>query len=580
MSRLCGRLRYFFLLSFVLFFFIALTQFGWSQEAAPANAPYMDPGLPVEQRVDDLIKRMTLEEKVSQMRDHATPIPRLGVPKYDWWNEGLHGVAFAGYATNFPQVSGMAATWDSGLIHTIGETVSTEARAKYNEAMLHDQHEMFFGLTFWAPNINIFRDPRWGRGQETYGEDPFLTGRMGVAFASGMQGNDPRYLRVVATPKHYAVHSGPEPLRHGFNTDVSPHDLEDTYLPAFRAAITEAHAQSVMCAYNAIDGAPACANSMLLRDHLRDAWKFDGYVVSDCAAIADINTGHHYTPDMAHAAAAAVKAGTDLECGFGPGQAFPALVDAVHENLITEAELDTSLRRLFRARFRLGMFDPPSSYAYGRIAMSEVNSAEHRQLSLRAARESMVLLKNQDHTLPLKADITRIAVVGPTAELVQSLQGNYNGPPPAPVFPLEGIEKRFPGAKVAYAQGSSLVEGFAMPIEHTALHPASGSGDGLTAEYFRSPDLSGTPVLTRTDRTVNFNWDKVVPVDGLQRNNYSVRWSGSFTPPAPGDYKIGVRVNYCYACENAEGFRLYLDGKLLVASGAGTTSERGAVIEA
>ncbi len=541
--------------------------------------PYMDTALPVDQRVEDLIGRMTLQEKVDQMRDHAPAIPRLDVPKYDWWNEGLHGVAFAGVATNFPQVIGMAATWDANLVHHMGQTISTEARAKYNQAMREGDHEMFFGLTFWAPNINIFRDPRWGRGQETYGEDPFLTGRMGVAFVTGMQGDDPNHLRVVSTPKHYAVHSGPEPSRHSVNVDVSPHDLEDTYLPAFRAAVTEANAQSVMCAYNAIDGVPACASTMLLRDHLRDAWHFSGYVVSDCAAVADVNTGHHYAPDMAHAAADAVKAGTDLECGFGNGQAFPALVDAVHQNLITEAELDTSLRRLFRARFQLGMFDPPSSYAYGRIPFSEVNSPEHRELSLQAARESMVLLKNADGILPLKPSIRNIAVVGPTAELVQSLQGNYNGPPQKPVFQLEGVEKRFSSARVIYAQGSSLVEGLAMPIEHTALHPASGHGEGLRGEYFASKDLTGKPVLTRTDRTVNFNWDKFAPVDGLKRNNYSVRWSGTFTPPAPGEYKLGVHVNYCYACENAEGFRLYLDGKLFLDSGIKKTGERGAVID-
>jgi beta-glucosidase len=543
------------------------------------SLPYMNPSLPTEQRVNDLIGRMTLEEKVDQMRDHAPAIPRLGVPKYDWWNEGLHGVAFSGYATNFPQVIGMSATWDTNLVHHMAQTISTEARAKYNEAMRQDHHEMFFGLTFWAPNINIFRDPRWGRGQETYGEDPFLTARMGVAFVSGMQGDDPKYFRVVSTPKHYAVHSGPEPLRHRFNVDVSPHDLEDTYLPAFRATVTEAHAQSVMCAYNAIDGAPACANTMLLKDHLRDAWHFDGYVVSDCAAAADINTGHHFAPDMAHAAALAVKAGTDLECGFAKGQAYPALVDAVHQNLITEAELDTALRRVFNARFRLGMFDPPDTYAYGRIPMTETNSPEHRQLSLQAARESMVLLKNENRALPLKQGIASIAVVGPTAELVQSLQGNYNGPPPSPVYPITGVEKRFSSAKISYAQGSSLVDGFAMPIEHTALHPASGSGDGLTGEYFNSTDLSGTPVLTRTDRNINFNWDKVVPVEGLSRNNYSVRWTGTFTPPAAGDYKLGARVNYCYACENFEGFRLYLDGKMILES-TGKTGERGAVLEA
>ncbi|HXC97040.1 MAG TPA: glycoside hydrolase family 3 C-terminal domain-containing protein [Edaphobacter sp.] len=565
--------------SLFVVFVLSLQAYG-QQRSGNESFKFKDTSLPIEQRVNDLIGRMTLEEKVSQMRDHADAIPRLGVPKYDWWNEGLHGVAFAGYATNFPQVIGVAATWDTDLVHHMGEVISTEARAKYNEAMREDHHEMFFGLTFWAPNINIFRDPRWGRGQETYGEDPFLTGRLGVAFVTGMQGNDPKYLKLVSTPKHYAVHSGPEPLRHQFNVDVSPHDLEDTYLPAFRATVTEAHAQSVMCAYNAIDGAPACANTMLLRDHLRDAWHFDGYVVSDCAAVADVNTGHHFSPDMAHAAAAAVKAGTDLECGFGKGQAYSALVDAVHQNLISEAEIDTALRRLFTARFRLGMFDPPSSYAYGRIPPSENNSAQHRQLSLQAARESIVLLKNQDKTLPLKPSIGNIAVIGPTAELVQSLQGNYNGPPPSPVYPISGIEKRFPSSKVFYAQGSSLVEGLAMPIEHTALRPANGSGDGLTGEYFNSRDFSGQPILKRTDRNINFNWDKVTPVDGLQRNNYSVRWTGSFIPPAPGDYKLGVHVNYCYACENAEGFRLYLDEKVVVQSDDKGTGERGAVIEA
>src|SRR5580692_7893120 len=361
------------------------------QQSGAESFKFINTALPIEQRVDDLIGRMTLEEKVQQMRDHSPAIPRLGVPKYDWWNEGLHGVAFAGYATNFPQVIGMAATWDTQLVHTMGQTISIEARAKYDEAIRHDQHEQFFGLTFWAPNINIFRDPRWGRGQETYGEDPYLTGRMAVAFVTGMQGTDPNYFRVVSTPKHFAVHSGPESTRHQANVDVSAHDLEDTYLPAFRAAVTEANAQSVMCAYNSIDGAPACANTMLLHDHLREAWSFSGYVVSDCAAVADINTGHHYAPDMAQAAADAVKAGTDLECGFGNGQAFPALVEAVHRKLITEADLDVALRHLFRARFRLGMFDPPASFAYGRIPFSEVNSPEHRQLSLQAARESMVL---------------------------------------------------------------------------------------------------------------------------------------------------------------------------------------------
>ena len=548
--------------------------------ASQQPLPFMDTAVPVDRRVDDLIGRLTLEEKVQQLRDHAPAIPRLGVPKYDWWNEGLHGVAFAGYATEFPQVIGMAATWDAPLVHRMGEVISTEARAKYNEAIRQNQHESFFGLTFWAPNINIFRDPRWGRGQETYGEDPFLTGRMGVAFVTGMQGDDPSHPRVVSTAKHYAVHSGPESTRHQADVDVSAHDLEDTYLPAFRAVVTEAHVQSAMCAYNSIDGAPACANTMLLRDHLREAWHFDGYVVSDCGAVADVGMGHHYAPDMPHAAAVSLKAGTDIECVYGQGMAFPQLGDAVHQQLVTEADLDQALRRLFRARFDLGMFDPPASYAYGRIPLSENNSPEHRALALQAARESMVLLKNKDSALPLKAGVRRIAVVGPTAELVQSLQGNYNAPPPEPVYPLTGIEKRFAAATVSYAQGSTLAAGFAMPIEHTALSPASGAGHGLIAEYFASADLSGEPVLTRTDLNVNFNWDKVAPVAGLGRNNYSVRWSGNFTPPAAGDYKLGVRMNYCYACENTEGFRLFLDGKLLAGSEHAYTGERGDVIEA
>jgi beta-glucosidase len=537
-----------------------------------AQAAYLDPGLPVGQRVDDLVSRMTLEEKISQMRDHAAAIPRLGVPRYDWWNEGLHGVAFGGYATNFPQVIGMAATWDTDLVHRMAEVISTEARAKYHQAMREDHHEMFFGLTFWAPNVNIFRDPRWGRGQETYGEDPFLTGRMAVAFVSGMQGDDPKHFKVVSTPKHFAVHSGPEPLRHRFDVKVSPHDLEDTYLPAFRAAVTEAHAQSVMCAYNAVDGRPACASPMLLQDHLRNDWRFDGYVVSDCSAVADVATGHRFAPDFAHASAVAIKAGTDLECQYGKGAAFSALSESVKKGLLAEADIDRALKRLFTARFRLGMFDPPDSYAYGRIPVSEVDSAGHRALALRAAREAIVLLKNDGSFLPLSPDTRTIAVVGPTAELVQSLQGNYNGTPPDPVSPLAGIERRFKDKKVLYAQGSTLAAGYGVPIAHTALRTADGK-EGLTGEYFSAPDLTGKPVAVRVDRALNFNWDKAVPVPGLKRDHFSVRWTGTLTPPAPGDYMLGARVAFCYACDSHEQFRLYVDGKAVAGTAAKEKTE-------
>src|SRR5512142_3294519 len=493
---------------FVAFLAPAVAQQPASQTQASTdlgNAKFRNPALPTDERVNDLISRMTLEEKVSQMRDHAVGIPRLGVPPYECWNEGLHGVAFSGYATNFPQVIGMAATWDTDLVHRMAEVISTEARAKYNQAMRDDHHEMFFGLTFWAPNVNIFRDPRWGRGQETYGEDPFLTGRMAVAFVTGMQGDDPQHLKVVSTPKHFAVHSGPEPLRHRFNVDVTPHDLEDTYLPAFRAAVTEGHAQSVMCAYNAIDGAPACASEMLLKDHLRNAWGFDGYVVSDCSAIDDVANGHHYVADLNRAGAVSLTAGTDNECGnFGS----PKLGEAVKQALVTEAQLDTALTRLFLARFRLGMFDPPDSYAYGRIPFSENNSPAHRALALQAAREAMVLLKN-DGVLPLAGGRKRIAVIGPTAELVQALEGNYNGTPPQPVSPVAGIEKRFGAANVISAQGALLAQDFAVPVERSAFR--SGKAQGLKGEYFANPDLEGKPLAVKTDPAINFNWSGAVP---------------------------------------------------------------------
>ena len=540
--------------------FAAMPSASLAQEAPPAQAPYLDPARPVEERVNDLISRMTLEEKVSQMRDHAAAISRLNIPSYVWWNEAAHGVVGTGYATVFPQVIGLGATWDTRLILDIGEAISTEGRATYHEAIRNDNHDWFYGLTFWAPNINVFRDPRWGRGQETYGEDPFLTGRLAVAFVSGMQGNDRRYLKVVSTPKHFAVHSGPEPLRHQFNVDVAPFDLEDTYLPAFRAAVTDGGAESIMCAYNAVDGVPACVNTMLLQDHLKETWGFDGYIVSDCGAVSDVKTGHEYAPDLMHAAAATLEAGTDLECGWGPNAPYATLTRAVREGLVSEAEIDAALKRLFTARFRLGMFDPPESYAYGRIPYSEKNSQEHRTLALQAARKAMVLLEN-DGTLPLAPNGGRIAVIGPTAELVQALQGNYNGTPLNPVSPIAGMIDRFGAGNVVYAQGSTLAEGLAIPIARNALR--SGDTIGLKGEYFANVDLAGEPVAVRVDPAINFNWDKAVPVPGLEPGNFSVRWTGTLTPPAPGDYRLGARVSARGRPGNRQTVRLYLDGELL-----------------
>jgi beta-glucosidase len=531
---------------------------GPAMAAAAETAPYQNPDLPLEKRVDDLVGRMTLEEKVSQLENSAAAIPRLGVPAYDWWNEGLHGVARSGAATVFPQAIGVAATWDKSLVHRIAETISTEARAKNADALAHDNHSIYYGLTFWSPNINIFRDPRWGRGQETYGEDPYLTSRLGVAFVKGMQGDDPKYLKVVSTPKHFAVHSGPESTRHTANVDVSPRDLEETYLPAFRATVTEGKADSVMCAYNSINGQPACANTMLLVDKLRRAWKFNGYVTSDCWAVTDIRDGHKFAPDMEHASVDALRAGTDTSCG----PEFKTLVQAVKDGLVEQSEIDTAVKRLFTARFRLGLFDPPSRVAYARIPMSENDSAEHRRLALEAARKAMVLLKN-DGTLPLKASVKTIAVVGPNAVALDSLEGNYNGIPSAPVYPLDGIEAQFKGkAKVVYAQGSSYAAGGDVAVPRTALHLSETGGAGLKAEYFDNADLSGQPAVTRTDAQVDFDWSGSSPVKGVGSTAFSVRWTGVLSAPGAGEYSFHLALPSCYPCNDVEDYRVMVDGKV------------------
>jgi beta-glucosidase len=550
------------------------------------TCPFMNPALTPEERAKDLVSRMTLEEKVSQMQDVAPAIPRLGVPAYNWWNEALHGVARNGFATNFPQSIGLAATWDTALMHRIATTIAVEGRAKYNEAIREDDHSRFAGLTFWSPNINIDRDPRWGRGMETFGEDPFLTASMGVEFVKGLQGDNPKYLELVSTPKHYAVHSGPEPLRHGFNVDVSEHDLEDTYLPAFRATIVEGHADSIMCAYNAIDGAPACANTMLMQQHLRDDWGFNGYTVSDCDAVGDIDRGHHFAASPEEAAAKAVKAGTDLDCG----RTYAALTKAVHEHLLTEADIDTSMVRLFTARMRLGMFDPRAAVPFNAIPYSEVNSAAHRELALEAARESIVLLKNRNNTLPLKASIRKIAVVGPTADLLESIEGNYNGTAPDPVSPLNGLRKKFGGRNVIFAPGSILADGAPAPIPSAFLRTdASLKVPGLKGEYFDNADLKGAPKMVRVDAQVNFDWNRVAPAADFPNKTFAVRWTGELLPPAPGDYVLSLRGPRPFMASAMTGesgagqappakmpdrVRLYIDGKLVMDSSSNPAEAR------
>jgi beta-glucosidase len=526
---------------------------GSAQQVPDRSAAHQD----AQRRATELVSKMTLAEKVSQMQNHAVAIPRLNVPEYDWWNEGLHGIARSGYATVFPQAIGMAATWDRALLHDAATVISTEARAKNAEALRRDNHSIYFGLDLWSPNINIFRDPRWGRGQETYGEDPFLTGRLGVAFVTGLQGDDPRFYRVISTPKHFAVHSGPESTRHTADVIASPHDLEDTYLPAFRATLTEAQAGSTMCAYNSLDGQPACANTMLLKDTLRGAWGFHGYVTSDCWAITDIAVGHKFAPDMEHAAVDAVRAGTDTSCG----KEFATLTKAVADKLIAESELDLSVIRLFTARYELGLFDPPAQVAFARIPFTENDSAAHRALALKSAQESIVLLKN-DGVLPFNHSIRNIAVIGPNAAALSAIEGNYNAVPSQPVTPLAGMEQKFGKENIRYAQGSPYAEGAAVPVPRTALHPAAGDPrGGLSAKYFSNAALSGTPALQRVDAQINFDWNSAAPAPAIDPSAFSVRWSGTLTAPSPGDYTFSFKLAHCYPCNDAETVRVFFDGK-------------------
>ncbi len=533
--------------------------------AQGTGLPYQDPSLPPEQRAHDLVSRMSLEEKVGQTMNGAAAIPRLGVPAYDYWNEGLHGVARSGYATMFPQAIGMAATWDAPLLHSIGDVISTEARAKNNEALRNNNHSIYFGLTFWSPNINIFRDPRWGRGQETYGEDPFLTAQLGMNFIEGLQGDDPKYFKVIATPKHFAVHSGPEESRHRFDVEPSAHDLWDTYLPQFRAAIVDAKADSIMCAYNRIDGQPACGSKLLLVDVLRHDWKFKGFVTSDCGAIDDFfkpNT-HMTQPDAEHADAAALLAGTDTNCG----STYEKLGSAVKQGLVKESDIDRSLERLFEARIRLGLFDPAASVPYTQIAFSEVNSSAHAATAKRAAEEAMVLLKN-DGILPLKADRYKtVAVIGPNGASLASLEGNYNGIAHDPVMPVDALRRAVPGARVLYAPGSSFVDGFPMPVSRTMLHPGAGAAEeGLKAEYFTSVDMSGAPAVTRVDHELAFDWSGVSPVPSAPASPFSVRWTGSVTAPAPGSYELTLRTGRCRGCGTLQSYKVVVDGQQVAAS--------------
>ncbi|MDO5974548.1 glycoside hydrolase family 3 C-terminal domain-containing protein [Flavivirga jejuensis] len=534
----------------LLTFMLLIVSLSYSQDA---QFPFENHKLSTEERVNDLVSRMTLEEKVGQMMNDAPAIPRLKIPAHEYWNECLHGVARAGKATVFPQAIGLAATFDTNLIFRSATVISDEARAKHHEALRNSSFKRYEGLTYWTPNVNIFRDPRWGRGQETYGEDPYLTSRMGVNFVKGLQGDDPKYLKLVATPKHFAVHSGPEPERHFFDATTTERDLYDTYLPAFEATVVEGKAYSVMAAYNRYMGKPCCASHQLLDDILRKDWGFEGYVVSDCNAIRDIHDYHNYVDSKEEAAAVAVKAGCDLNCG----NRYSYLTNAVKIGEITENEIDVSLKRIFNARFKLGMFDPAEVVPYASIPMSVVSSEKHRELALETAQKSIVLLKNENSILPLKKETQSIAVIGPNANNLEVLLGNYNGFPSQYFTPLEGIKNKVSkNTKVYYEAGTELIAKSSVMSLVSAEFLSFESSSGLQAKYYNNHDFSGTPVVTRIEDVINSNWNSN-PVAGLNEAKFAVEYTGAIKVNVSGKYELGLQGHH-------KGYTLEIDGKVIV----------------
>ena len=527
--------------------------------AQPGPFPFQDPERPIDERVEDIVSRLTLEEKIAQMIHYAPAIDRLGIPAYNWWNECLHGVARTDYKTTvFPQAIAMAATFDRQSLTTMADYTAVEGRGIYNDASAQGNRGIYHGLTYWTPNINIFRDPRWGRGHETYGEDPFLTGELGKAFVRGLQGEHPRYWKASACAKHYAVHSGPEPERHVFDIEVSAYDLWDTYLPAFRDLVVDAGVSGVMCAYNAYAGKPCCGSNLLMIDILRNQWGFAGYVVSDCGAIDDFWRHHRTHPDRAAAAADAVLNGTDLECNFA--RTYQALDEAVRNGAIAETKLDESLRRLFTIRMKLGLFDPVEHMPYHAIGADVLERPAHRAHALKMARQSIVLLKNDSNTLPLAKTIRKIAVVGPNANDEATPLANYNGTPSEIVTPLEGIRAKLGEAvEVVYEQGITHTgAAFFAPADPSAVFFHDGR-PGFQAEYFANPELDGTPTVVRRTERIDQSWQpggEVVP--GVFARNCSARWTATFIPDRDGEYVFELGGD--------DGYRLRIDGQTCIES--------------
>lgn len=537
------------ILSWILLFSAS----GVFAQSGSSEFPFRNPSLPVEDRVSDLVGRMTLKEKADQLLYTAPAIPRLGIPAYNWWNEALHGVARAGYATVFPQSITIANSWDETLMHSVATAISDEARAKYHEFQRRGKTGIYQGLTFWSPNINIFRDPRWGRGHETYGEDPFLTGAMGSQFVRGMQGDDPKYFKTIATAKHYAVHSGPEPLRHSFNAKISEVDLMETYLPAFRKLIVDAGAYSVMGAYNMFRDYPCCANPILY-GILRNDWGFKGYIVSDCWAVSDFWKYQNFSKDAAESAAAAVKAGTDLECGVD----YRQLMTAVERGLLTETDINVAVKRIFTARFKLGMFDPDHMVPYAQIPFFVNCSDYNNSLARNAAQKSIVLLKNSNNILPLRKDIKTIAVIGPNADNLESLIGNYNGIAKDPVTVLRGIKNKLnPETRILYAVGSDLAEGIHnMTIIPSRYLETPDGKQGALGEYFNNREMKGNPLFTRIDDRIEFYWEHFSPRADMPDDDFGVKWTTYLNPPVSGKYALGGW--------GSSGYEILIDDKSVI----------------
>ncbi|MFT4094000.1 MAG: glycoside hydrolase family 3 C-terminal domain-containing protein [Niabella sp.] len=537
----------------LIFLSVAVT----AQQIDKSRLSFWNYKLGFEERVNDLVSRLTLEEKVAQMLNHAPAIDRLGIPAYDWWNEVLHGVARTPYHTTvYPQAIAMAATWDTTSLYIMAGQSALEGRAVYNKAIEEGKaSERYVGLTYWTPNVNIFRDPRWGRGQETYGEDPFLTAMQGKAFVRGLQGEDAKYLKAAACAKHYAVHSGPEPIRHSFDVEVSDYDLWDTYLPAFRELVTKAGVAGVMCAYNAFRKKPCCGSDQLMVDILRNQWKFKGYVTSDCGAIDDFVAYHKTHPNTEAAAVDAVMSGTDVECG---NSAYLTLINAVKTGKISEKYIDVSVKRLFMIRMRLGMFDPASIVKYAQTPVSVLESPAHQAHAMKMAQQSIVLLKNDNNTLPLSKSIKKIAVIGPNADNRISVLGNYNGTPSKVVTVLDGIKAKLgKNTEVVYEQAINFTNDAMLKISDMQNQYTYEEKPGFKAEYFSNKDLKGKPVVVVQEKELNHFWQEGETVYGkLPGNDFSARYTTNFKPQNDGEITFELEAD--------DGYRFWVNDKPVI----------------